>query len=145
MNDPDVFNPRPPPRTADQWKEILRSAVRELEDAMGVPARLTGFTVRDDRPGFASHDNGADVIFETQSQLGYDLCGVVSCLVNIGEGVSLDGEFLAFANGIRVPQYRDQRLIYVFDPASTWSCSGWQMDDAGEWATTKDSSRWRTT
>ena len=141
MNVQELFNPRPPHRTAEQWKEILRRAVRELEESLGVPARIIDFTVQDDKPGFASSDNGVDVEFETQSQLGYDLCGVISCLVR--EHVSLDGEFLAFTKGIRVPQYRDQRLVYVFDPSSTWSCSGWQMDDTGEWATTKDDSRWR--
>ena len=143
MNAQDVFNPRPPTRTAEQWKEILRWAVRELEDSIGVPNRITELTAQDDKAGASTIRNSADVVFETQAQLGYDLCGVVTCVVNVGRSASLEGDFLAFAKGIRVPQYRDQRLVYVFDPASTWSCSGWTMDDAGRWNSTKDSSRWR--
>jgi hypothetical protein len=84
-----------------------------------------------------------DVVFETEAQLGYDLCGVVGCRVNVGKGVSLDGDFLAFAKGIRVPQHRHERLRYVFDPDSQWSCAGWTLDESGAWGSTKDNSRWR--
>lgn len=147
MNLQDVFNPTPPPRTADQWKEILREAVRELEDHLGVPGRITNSATKDDKPGAVSVHNVVDVVFETQAQLGYDLCGVVGCRVNVGKGVSLDGDFLAFANGIRVPQHRHERLTYVFDPkasgANEWSCSGWTPDESGAWGSTKDNSRWR--
>jgi hypothetical protein len=143
----DVFNPRPPLRSADQWKDILRWAVRGLEDHLGVPGRITDSSTKDDKPGSTSYHNVVDVVFETHAQLGYDLCGVVGCRVNVGKGVSLDGDFLAFASGIRVPQHRHERLTYVFDPEAPdrneWSCSGWKPDESGAWGSTKDNSRWR--
>ena len=143
MNPRDVFNPRPPPRTADQWMEILRWAVQGLEEHLGVPGRITASSTKDDKPGLSSLHNMADVVFETEAQLGYDLCGVVGCRVNVGKGVSLDGDFLAFTKGIRVPQHRHERLTYVFDPGSQWSCVGWKPDESGAWGSTKDHSRWR--
>lgn len=149
MNIAKVFNPNPPLRTGDQWKEILRSLVRELEDHLGVAARTTDFTTQDDKPGSASRDNGVEVVFDTQAQLGYELCGVVRCRVKVGKEVRVHGDFLAFTRGIRVPQHGHQCLVYVYDPKSQeqnkWACSGWMPDDAGKWASTKDSSRWRKT
>jgi len=88
MNRQAIFNPRPPHRTADQWKEILSWAGRELEDHLGVPGKITSFSTKDDKPGSVSLHNMVDVVFETEAQLGYDLCGVVGCRVNVGKGVS---------------------------------------------------------
>jgi hypothetical protein len=147
VNLQDLFNPRPPPRTAEQWKDILGWAVRGLEDQLGVPGRITATSTKDDKPGPGSIHNVVDVVFETEAQLGYDLCGVVGCRVNVGKAVSLDADFLAFAKGIRVPQHRSERLTYVFDPSAPdqnpWSCSGWKPDESGAWGSTKDNSRWR--
>jgi hypothetical protein len=146
VNIQDVLNPNPPLRTAEQWKEILRWAVKELEETIGVAARMTEFRTEDDKAGYASHDNGVDVVFDTQTELGFQLCGCVCCRVNVGEGVWIDAEFLAFHDGIRVPEHASQSLIYTFSADSInrqkWSCSGWQKDEYGEWEGYKDSSRW---
>lgn len=147
MNIQDVFNPRPAPRTAAQWAEILREAVRELEAHLGVSGRVTSSTTSDDKAGAVSLHNMVDVVFETGPQLGYDLCGVLGCRVHVGKGVTLDADFLAFAKGIRVPQHRHERLTYGFDPNAPeqdrWSCAGWKPDESGAWGSTKDDSRWR--
>jgi len=147
MNPQDVFNPRPAPRTSAQWAEILREAVKELEDHLGVPGRITDTSAKDDKPGAVSIHNVVDVVFDAEPQLGYDLCGVVGCRVNVGKGATLDGDFLAFAKGIRVPQHRHERLTFVFDPNSPdqnkWSCAGWKADESGAWGSTRDNSRWR--
>ena len=146
MNVQKIFDPRPPLRTSEQWKEILRWAVKELEELLGVAGRITDFTTEDDKPGYASHDNGVDVVFDTQAELGFQLCGCVCCLVNVGEGVWIDAEFLAFNRGVRVPEHASKSLIYVFSPNSIdrqkWSCSGWEADSFGEWEHYKDDSRW---
>jgi hypothetical protein len=147
MNLQELFDPRPPLRTAEQWRVILTEAVRALEDHLGVTGRITNSSTKDDKPGSLSLHNLVDVLFETGPQLGYDLCGVVGCRVNVGKGVSLDGDFLAFAQGIRVPQHRHERLTYVFDPKAPdpnqWSCLGWKPDESGAWSSTKDSMRWK--
>jgi hypothetical protein len=146
VNLKDLFNPHPPLRTAAQWRAILEWAVLELEESVGVPGRITDSTVNDDKPGCSSHANGFDVVFDTQPMLGFDLCGRVSCRVRVGQKVGIEGEFLAFLRGIRVPQHAHEHLVYLFNPDSSepnkWTCTGW-MDNEGGWNRPKDNSRWR--
>src|SRR6185312_12062936 len=120
-----VFDANNRTRTADGWKAILEWAVSELATTLRARARITAFTIEPLKPGFASCDVGVDVVFDTELELGFQLNGCVCVLQNVGEGVFIDADLLAFRGGRRVVEKASQHFVCSFerDPevARSWT------------------------
>jgi hypothetical protein len=144
MDEQAIFDPDHGPRTADEWAAILRWAVGLLEIVIGVPAKITAHHVSDDVAGDASHDNGLDIVFETEALHGHRLCGMAMCLINVGEGVWIDAELLSFQGPRRTRNQETlQYQLRRTDDGPRWIDAGWQADAFDEWASHSGDARWR--
>jgi hypothetical protein len=129
-------------RTADDWRALLDGLLESLSAHVGRPFRATSWFVHDDRPGYASSCNCADIRATINETLSLEACGVVCVTVNFGEAAWACCDLLLFASGRRIRGPKGVDLVALSYDGEGW-VGGWTVDANGEWEAHSEDDRWR--
>ena|ERR1022692_2104101 len=109
----ELFDSNADLRSEAEWRRLLSTLVDSLSQFTGVQFQATSWFTQDDKPGYASSCNTANIRGEINSSLPIDGCGVVSICINFKEAVWVSCRLLLFSVGQRIGGEELMSLSYT--------------------------------